>query len=161
MISPSPSGFRLPDNVSVTPFGAILRAVDVLSANFDGVFVVVVFDRRGVGSVVARSRACANDGAASISIHVNPSSMCCLRSNQADGCCRHGSDDEDVEIFHDAYWCVCFEGFDLVNTPSLRWLQTTSPARTNPDGVDSPSRVGASHDDRPAQVFQVTMLPES
>ena len=34
-------GIRLPYDLSVIPYGAILRAVDVLFANFDGVFLLL------------------------------------------------------------------------------------------------------------------------
>ena len=68
-------GTRYPDQDSVAPLCAVFSAVVVLAAYFHGVFVVVVLDRCGVGSVIARSRACTDDGTASISIDINPSSF--------------------------------------------------------------------------------------
>ena len=60
---------------SIAPLGAVGRAKDVLPADFDRVFVVVVLHGGGVRCVVARGRSCANDGTATISVDVYPTGM--------------------------------------------------------------------------------------
>ena len=58
---------------SISPLSAVFGSVVVLAADFDGVFVGVVFNGGGVWSVVARCRCCANNGSAAISIdHTAP-----------------------------------------------------------------------------------------
>ena len=60
---------------SIAPLGAVGRAVDVLPADFDRVFVVVVLHGGGVRCVVARGWSCANDGTATVSVDIHPTGM--------------------------------------------------------------------------------------
>ena len=70
---------------SISPLSAVFGSVVVLAADFDCVFVGVVFNGGGVWSVVARCRCCANNGSAAISIDVHSAGM-------GLGCSGHDAD---------------------------------------------------------------------
>ena len=70
---------------SISPLSAVFGSVVILAANFDGVFVGVVFNGGGVWSVVARRRSCTNNGSAAISTDVHSAGMSL-------GCSGHDAD---------------------------------------------------------------------
>ena len=92
---------------SISPLSAVFCSVVVIAADFDGVFVGVVFNGGGVWSVVARRRSCANNGTAAISIDVHSAGMglgCSGHDADSKGnACAEGAKCNSSEVHHGCF----------------------------------------------------------